>query len=203
MVKIKSISDIELNGGLLCLDFINSVASRKELPMTEYLNSMHDLIEWGRRLKIIDAKTEKLLTSEVELYPKKAIAFFKEAIYFRELLYSIYHPISSGKIIPSAVLKEYNAMLSVYFSYLRLKSTTEGFEEDWTLEETSFKRLLAPILNDSYENLLSNKLHRIKECPNCGWLFYDSTKNGKRRWCSMKSCGSGVKALNWYYRQNG
>ncbi|MEJ7682514.1 MAG: CGNR zinc finger domain-containing protein [Segetibacter sp.] len=56
-------------------------------------------------------------------------------------------------------------------------------------------------MNDSYETLLSDKLSRIKECGNCGWLFYDSSKNGKRRWCSMKTCGSNVKALQWYHRQ--
>ncbi|MBN2893708.1 MAG: CGNR zinc finger domain-containing protein, partial [Bacteroidales bacterium] len=27
--------------------------------------------------------------------------------------------------------------------------------------------------------------------------------NGKRRWCSMRSCGSNVKSLEWYYRNKG
>jgi predicted RNA-binding Zn ribbon-like protein len=48
---------------------------------------------------------------------------------------------------------------------------------------------------------LSDKLERVKECPNCGWLFLDTTKNGKRRWCSMEDCGSNVKALEYYYRK--
>jgi len=73
--------------------------------------------------------------------------------------------------------------------------------ESWLLEEDSYKKIVAPILNDSYELLLSEKLFKVKECPGCGWLFYDGTKNGKRRWCSMKSCGSNVKALEWYHRK--
>jgi len=41
----------------------------------------------------------------------------------------------------------------------------------------------------------------FKECPNCGWLFFDKSKNGRRKWCSMQTCGSNVKALEWYHRQ--
>jgi hypothetical protein len=36
--------------------------------------------------------------------------------------------------------------------------------------------LLAPILNDSYETLLSDKIRRIKECSNCDGFFMTSLK---------------------------
>ena len=46
----------------------------------------------------------------------------------------------------------------------------------------------------------------VKECPgagDCGWLFYDTSRNGARRWCSMEGCGSGVKMRRHYARQRG
>ncbi|MEM9196836.1 MAG: CGNR zinc finger domain-containing protein [Pseudomonadota bacterium] len=44
---------------------------------------------------------------------------------------------------------------------------------------------------------------RIKRCPgdNCGWLFVDETKNGRRTWCSMQSCGNRAKAARHYARR--
>jgi predicted RNA-binding Zn ribbon-like protein len=43
-------------------------------------------------------------------------------------------------------------------------------------------------------DLLSvGELSRVKECPgpgDCGWLFYDTSRNGTRRWRSMDGCGS-------------
>ncbi|MFD0480100.1 CGNR zinc finger domain-containing protein [Nonomuraea thailandensis] len=36
------------------------------------------------------------------------------------------------------------------------------------------------------------------ECPSCGWLFLDTTRNGSRRWCSMAMCGSQVKSRRYY-----
>lgn len=43
---------------------------------------------------------------------------------------------------------------------------------------------------------------RLKCCPGdaCGWLFMDETGNGRRRWCSMASCGNRTKARRHYQR---
>lgn len=201
MVKNSEIDTMRLDGGLLCLDFINSVHDRHEEPLRDYFSGIHDLIHWAKRLGVIDSKKEKKLTAEADSRPEKSARFFNSAVAFRELMFVIFWNIISGKKVPPAELKKFNKMLTVYFPYLQIKQSNKGFEEQWLLEETDFKRLLAPILNDCYETLLSDKLRRIKECDNCGWLFYDTTKNGKRRWCSMQTCGSNVKALDWYYRQ--
>ncbi|XAZ26152.1 CGNR zinc finger domain-containing protein (plasmid) [Sinorhizobium sp. B11] len=43
-------------------------------------------------------------------------------------------------------------------------------------------------------NLLTSRRDRrpIQACegPNCGWLFLDHSRNGHRRWCSDRTCGS-------------
>ena len=43
---------------------------------------------------------------------------------------------------------------------------------------------------------------RIKRCPgeNCGWLFLDETRNGRRKWCMMETCGNRAKARRNYRR---
>ena len=44
---------------------------------------------------------------------------------------------------------------------------------------------------------------RMKMCPaeNCGWLFVDETKNSRRTWCSMETCGNRAKAARHYERR--
>ncbi|HET8727128.1 MAG TPA: CGNR zinc finger domain-containing protein, partial [Alphaproteobacteria bacterium] len=34
----------------------------------------------------------------------------------------------------------------------------------------------------------------------CGWLFLDTSKNAKRRWCDMRYCGNRAKAHRHYER---
>lgn len=44
---------------------------------------------------------------------------------------------------------------------------------------------------------------RLKVCPgeDCGWAFYDHSRNRTGRWCSMSVCGGRVKARNHYRRR--
>jgi predicted RNA-binding Zn ribbon-like protein len=35
---------------------------------------------------------------------------------------------------------------------------------------------------------------RVRACGRCGWLFVDSSRGGRRRWCSMSTCGNREKA---------
>lgn len=43
---------------------------------------------------------------------------------------------------------------------------------------------------------------RVKLCPagDCGWAFFDRSKNRSRTWCSMRVCGNRDKARNWRAR---
>lgn len=34
---------------------------------------------------------------------------------------------------------------------------------------------------------------RLRSCPRCGWLFVDTSRGGKRRWCNMRVCGNREK----------
>ena len=46
---------------------------------------------------------------------------------------------------------------------------------------------------------------RLKVCPgeDCGWAFYDHSRNQSGRWCSMAVCGGRAKARSHYRRQQG
>ncbi|MBV8794030.1 MAG: CGNR zinc finger domain-containing protein, partial [Hyphomicrobiales bacterium] len=47
--------------------------------------------------------------------------------------------------------------------------------------------------------------HRIRECGGhaCGWLFYDRSKNNRRRWCEMEICGNRAKQRRLAARRRG
>ena len=51
--------------------------------------------------------------------------------------------------------------------------------------------------------MLSGRWSRLKVCPghDCGWAFYDGSRNRTGRWCSMSVCGGRAKARAHYRRQ--
>ena len=44
---------------------------------------------------------------------------------------------------------------------------------------------------------------RLKACPgrDCGWAFYDRSRNQSARWCAMQVCGDREKARTYYQRR--
>jgi predicted RNA-binding Zn ribbon-like protein len=56
--------------------------------------------------------------------------------------------------------------------------------------------------------MLGGQWRRLKACPDCRWVFYDHTRNGRKRWCLMnaggpdgRSCGSIAKVRAYRARQ--
>jgi predicted RNA-binding Zn ribbon-like protein len=57
---------------------------------------------------------------------------------------------------------------------------------------------------DDLLRLLADSPDRIKQCahPHCVLYFYDTSKNGTRRWHSMATCGNRAKAARHYARKS-
>ena len=75
----------------------------------------------------------------------------------------------------------------------------------WALkgEKKALERPVWLLARSAAELLTSAQLNRVRECGgvNCGWLFLDTSRNGSRRWCDMKSCGNRAKTQRHYKRK--
>jgi predicted RNA-binding Zn ribbon-like protein len=63
--------------------------------------------------------------------------------------------------------------------------------------------MLWPIVGSAAELLASDNLPLVRACSSktCQWFFLDTSKNHRRRWCSMKLCGNRAKVRKFYARQ--
>jgi len=203
VVKDNLVRNILLNGGTLCLDFVNTIHDRINEPERDYWVTHEHLLQWALKAGSIRSADYEAVLKHFESRPAQNPKLLKEAIKLRELLYRIFHPLSSGKKIAGRDLETFNVILSKCLSHLRLKAHEKGIRQSWQLMPGESAIIFVPVIYSAYELLLSDRLKKIKECSNCGWLFLDTTKNGTRRWCSMSTCGSIVKAKEWYHRNKG
>ena len=62
---------------------------------------------------------------------------------------------------------------------------------------------LARVTEPLVQELASGHPDRLRVCANdmCRWVFYDESRAGHRRWCSMASCGNRAKAARHRARQ--
>jgi predicted RNA-binding Zn ribbon-like protein len=64
-------------------------------------------------------------------------------------------------------------------------------------------RALAPLAGALMAAHADGSWTRVKACArdSCRWLFYDTTRNHSRTWCTNSTCGSREKAKRAYRRQ--
>lgn len=62
---------------------------------------------------------------------------------------------------------------------------------------------LGALLGITARAMITDTWGRLKACPgrDCGWAFYDHSRNQSARWCSMKLCGDREKARAYYQRK--
>jgi predicted RNA-binding Zn ribbon-like protein len=62
---------------------------------------------------------------------------------------------------------------------------------------------LGALLAIAARAMLEGSWPRLKACPGreCGWAFFDHSRNQSARWCAMKVCGDREKARAYYRRK--
>jgi predicted RNA-binding Zn ribbon-like protein len=65
--------------------------------------------------------------------------------------------------------------------------------------------VLSTVARDAIDLLASGAVERVRTCggDDCTLLFVDSSRPGKRRWCSMEICGNKAKAADLRRRRAG
>ncbi|WP_026702244.1 CGNR zinc finger domain-containing protein [Salibacterium aidingense] len=65
---------------------------------------------------------------------------------------------------------------------------------------TTEDHVLFKIVASIFDTLNSTSIRRIRKCEHqeCRLHFVDTSKSGKRRWCSMELCGNRKKAAEFY-----
>jgi len=63
----------------------------------------------------------------------------------------------------------------------------------------AISRLRQAIIADAVDLLTGIALERVKRCPahDCQWFFFDTSRNGTRRWCAMSDCGTKDKVQRY------
>jgi predicted RNA-binding Zn ribbon-like protein len=61
---------------------------------------------------------------------------------------------------------------------------------------------LARIVAIAFEAMRDGSWSRLKACRQCGWVFWDTSKNRSGSWCSMQICGNRLKTRAYRRRRS-
>ncbi len=191
-----------LLGERLCLDFANTVESPHGNP-EEFLHGYADLVRWGYHVGILDESDAEHLRQIATARPEGATVVFGRAIALRAAVTRVFSAIAAHVAPDDADLTHIQSEYLIALERARLKDAANRFDWTWP-DNDALDRPLWEVARSAIDVLTRDDLTRVKQCPgadDCGWLFYDTSKNASRHWCSMEGCGSRVKMRNQYARK--
>ncbi len=198
---MKAVQSLEIIGGALCLDFANTITSRVENGF-DYLAEYTDLLDWAFLVAILPAQQAARLQEQAQREPERAQQALYNALLLRDLLHRIFSQIARQLKPGEQDLATFVNAWGEAISQGYLVRTEALYDLDWEKSQ-AFTGLLWPVIHSAGQLLTSTELAQVKECPGCGWLFVDRSKNQSRRWCSMNTCGVSDKMRRYYRRTKG
>jgi predicted RNA-binding Zn ribbon-like protein len=189
-------------GGVVCLDFINTLDSRSSAAPKELLPSFADLARFAEDTEILAPTEVGELVERSQSNSGEAHKTLRAAIELREALFAIFTAILEQKPIPASPLAELNQHVRDAAQHTHLVPGREHFESRFEQPET-FDAVLWPLARSAAELLTSDQLQFVRACSleTCQWFFLDTSKNHRRRWCKMDLCGNRAKAQRFYARK--
>lgn len=180
----RPVADVRLDGGRLCLNFVNTIHDRHTAVLEDYINTPQRFLAWSLRAGAMDSSN---LSRKRRRISSSAGADVRR---LRKHLHALFSALIDGTPIPKNAVQELDKWVHRAWRRLRVDPGAQRWLRPIRESPAHHEPLGAIAL--SALDLLTSDLTRLRRCraPNaCGWLFYDDTKNGSRRWCSMSHCG--------------
>ncbi len=187
----RPVSVIRLDGGRLSIDFANTIHDRFAADVEDYIATPERYVEWARRSGAI-ATDEMIDMSRLEGEGERLMADVRS---LRDATYLLLSACIDGVALPQGpLLVENHWLLRAWQSQSLSENGLLTLRADPEDLRIPLKRIALDVV-DTLVDARAGKF-KLKRCANqssCGWIFADTSKNGRRRWCAMQTCGTASK----------
>lgn len=181
----------------LALDFLNTNRGPDAVPV-ERLDTPEAVLAWLRAAGLAGASGPGAAGSS----PPELRILLTEAHRLRDAVSDAVGAWTGGTLVPDAAIHVLNRALEARFVTERVdpSGASVRLEESAVLRDV--RGLLAPVARGAAQLLAEGDPGRVRRChgPTCSLWFLDTSRNGRRRWCSMARCGNRAKVAAHYRR---
>lgn len=179
------------------LELVNTVSNRTQVgTAVDRLQSCDDVVSWCQALGLI--------TTSAQLPPAAGTNIdhlLRNIKQVREDIFSVFSAIAEGESPPRTTLSALFSRAGGTLKNTALSDLPTLLELDEKNVETLLQVIPGAFSVAAIEAVFKLPNKRIGACPACGWLFLDSSRGGKRRWCSMRVCGTRTKVAQYRERK--
>jgi predicted RNA-binding Zn ribbon-like protein len=191
----RPIPAIRLDGGRACLDFVNTIHDRYAVEVEDYLQGPQRFIEWSLRAGVLRPKDGVRAPRAAH----RRAALMREVVTLRHHLHALFTARIDHRPPPRDAVRGLDSW--IHRAWASQSLGADGHLH-WRADARDVRLPLKRIALDAVDLLGDPSASRLRRCANttsCGWLFLDTSKNQRRRWCAMDTCGIADKMRR--YRQ--
>ena len=179
----------------LALDFANTESARGFPSHQNHFLGAGNVVEWLKHAKALPADEADWLRKRAAERADLSADLLAQAVALREAIHDIGAALGRHAKPPEAALASLSALHARFVAKADLAPGALSCRWTWSVRASPVEAALGPIALAAVRLFTEGDFHRIRECGGhaCGWLFYDRSKNNRRRWCEMEVCGNRAK----------
>jgi predicted RNA-binding Zn ribbon-like protein len=205
--QISSQPQSQLIGGRLAVDFANATFSRDRNGNT--VDGWDGLVEFLVVAGTASQERGSALQGLPLAAPEETAELLRRAIDLRSAVRQTLAARREHNPLEPDWIAQINSVLACTEGYERLEAASDSGSgtSDWRLRlaarSEGLEWLLAAIARSAAELVAEGTEAPVRICanPECGLFFYDASRTGRRRWCSMATCGNRAKVAAHSKRQ--
>jgi predicted RNA-binding Zn ribbon-like protein len=186
-------------GNHLALDFLNTCPVQNG-ERVELLCDFDALLRWFQAAALLSSRQAAGLRQQwgESARAERVAEAMRE---LRERLRKEILAIESGGIVHRAALDELNHLMAEHPMLTKLKASGETPTLELWFHPRRPEDLFAPVAHSAAKLFADVDCTRVHKCGQCVLHFYDTSKKGTRRWCSMQLCGNRLKVAAYAARR--
>jgi len=189
----------------LALDFANTESGRGFPEHENHFREAGNVVEWLRHAKALPVADADWLRKRVSERADLAQDLLARAIELRVAIHDVGAALGRRAKPPEAALANLSALHARFVAKAELRPGALACEWFFSVRSSPVEAALGPVALAAVRLFTEGDFDRIRECGGhaCGWLFYDRSKNNRRRWCEMEVCGNRAKQRRLAARRRG
>src|SRR5258706_99731 len=186
-------------GNQLVLDFLNTRPVQNGKP-SELLPDFGALLRWFQAADLLSSREVGSLQrqrggSASAQRTTQAMRKLRERL--RKEILAWEH----GGSVQHSILDELNNLRAEHPMRTQLSTDGKSYVTELRFEPREPEDLFAPLAHNTAILFANLDRKRIRKCARCVLHFYDTSKKGTRRWCSMQLCGNRLKVAAYAARK--
>ncbi len=185
--------------GHSAMDFVNTVTAWDDPQPTDWIDGYPRLIEWAVRAAVVDVETADVLAARSVTESPEAARALARAKLLRQALHGIMTALIDDLPVPADMVGTVERIWKAALGRAILAAGDPGsgrLDLRHDVTSSGLDLITDRVAMSAMALLQTFPQGRARVCAgrHCGWLYIDTSKGGRRRWCDMATCGNAAKA---------